>query len=188
MRYLRKFKLNESVEGSSTSLTSALDNIQKEADAKKNELIESLITNIEEIFYDVSDHDEMKSETKKFEKVNAQGKIFALDTKIEANLFDANGETITEEVFETIIDSISMVERALKIKPSAIDYRFSKVREVTDPSRLLSPQIPIVKWNNDAEQYLTDLKDKFRSAQISYNTMDARALVGAKKVYIWIRW
>jgi hypothetical protein len=189
MKYLRKLKLYESIESDSTTLSSALDTIQKEADAKKNQLIESLIDTIQEIFYDIADHDEMKSATQKVERKRDVSTFFALDTKVEANLFTANGENITEQAFQSVIDCIKRVEMAIKIKPSGIDFRHASVREITNPSmQIYNTQRPLVKWENDSEKYLTELKDKFRSAQISHNTFDARALVGAKKVFIWIRW
>lgn len=189
MKYLRKLKLYESTESDSNTLSSALDTIQKEADAKKNQLIESLIDTIQEIFYEIDDHGEMKSATQKVERKRDVSTFFAVDTKVEANLFTANGENITDQVFQSVIDCIKRVEMAIKIKPSDINFRFATRREITNPlNQIYSTQLPLLKWENDSEKYLTELKDKFRSAQISHNTFDARALVGAKKVFIWIRW
>ena len=188
MKHLRKFKLNESVEAS-TTLSSAIDTIQKEADAKKNQLIESLIYTIEEIFYDIADQDEMKSATQKVERKRDVSTFFAVDTKIEANLFTADDENITDEVFQLAIDCIKRVEMAIKIKPSGIDFRHASVREITNPSmQIYNTQRPLVKWENDSEKYLTELKDKFNDAQTNPDTTDARALVGSKKVFLWIRW
>lgn len=186
MKHLRKFKLNESVESDSTTLKSAIDKIKQEADDKIKSLIDELKNRLEEYLFDISDHNQMKTET--FEK---QGNLI---TKIEFNLFTPNGDNVTEELFQVIIDSFYKIEGSMKLKPHLIDFRYALITEITDPARQLYSvnKSFSVEWKGDVERYLTDLKNKFIDA-ISFkpdprNPQIQVAFFGAKKVFLYIQW